>query len=227
MNSSAEPYALTVVMLISAILLYVIGKVAFGRRGHAMYSKASVQATTTKLGPVAGLGATLVFGIVIAIAALPHIGVILTSVSEPGMWYRTVLPDQFTLEHYEGALSHPLAIGSIRNSLLFAAAAVGLDIVIGIAIAHLVVRTKTPGRNLLDALAMLPLAVPGLVMAFGYVAMSLAWPFNAQGPLAGWVDVIGANPNPIPLLIIAYAVRRLPYVVRAASAGLEADIPRT
>jgi iron(III) transport system permease protein len=33
--------------------------------------------------------------------------------------------------------------------------------------------------------------------------------------------VLGADPNPIPLLIIAYAIRRLPYIVRSAVAGLE------
>ena len=35
------------------------------------------------------------------------------------------------------------------------------------------------------------------------------------------MSVVGNNPNPIPLLIIAYAIRRLPYVVRSVSAGLE------
>ena len=35
------------------------------------------------------------------------------------------------------------------------------------------------------------------------------------------VSVFGATPNPIPLLIIAYAVRRLPYIVRSTAAGLE------
>ena len=77
-------------------------------------------------------------------------------------------------------------------------------------------------QPLLDAMAMLPLAVPGLVMAFGYVAMSLNWPFGGPGaPFRGWFDIVGATPNPVPFLIVAYAVRRLPYVVRAASAGLE------
>src|SRR5690606_24093633 len=33
--------------------------------------------------------------------------------------------------------------------------------------------------------------------------------------------VVGVDPNPLLLLVIAYAVRRLPYVVRAAVAGLE------
>ncbi|MHC4775997.1 MAG: ABC transporter permease subunit, partial [Planctomycetota bacterium] len=70
-------------------------------------------------------------------------------------------------------------------------------------------------------LAMAPLAVPGLVMAFGYTAMTLRWPFGPGDPLEGVMDVIGAEPNPMPLLIIAYAVRRMPYVVRATAAGLE------
>jgi iron(III) transport system permease protein len=34
-------------------------------------------------------------------------------------------------------------------------------------------------------------------------------------------DVLGADPNPMPLLVMAYAIRRLPYVVRSAAAGLE------
>jgi iron(III) transport system permease protein len=51
--------------------------------------------------------------------------------------------------------------------------------------------------------------------------MSLRWPFGKGDPLSGFASVVGANPNPVPLLIIAYAVRRLPYIVRATVAGLE------
>ena len=58
-------------------------------------------------------------------------------------------------------------------------------------------------------------------MAFGYVAMSLRWPFGEGDPLEGWVNVLGANPNPMLLLVIAYGVRRLPYIVRSTVAGLE------
>src|SRR5690606_33165380 len=77
------------------------------------------------------------------------------------------------------------------------------------------------GGALLDTLAMLPLAVPGLVMAFGYVAMTLYWPFRQGAPLDWMFSVLGQTPNPIPLLTVAYAIRRLPYIVRAAAAGLE------
>ena len=95
------------------------------------------------------------------------------------------------------------------------------DVILGVVIGYLIVRAKIKGRGIVDALSMLPLAVPGLVMAFGYVAVSLNWPFRQGAPLAEWVDIIGSNPNPFPLLIAAYSIRRLPYVVRSTVAGLQ------
>ncbi len=221
MDASQQPYALTAVMLIAAVLFYVLGKLVFGGKAHAMYAKASIQSTTRKLTGWRGGLATAAFASVILLAILPHFGVILASLTVEGRWYQSVLPQALTMQHYAGALSHELAVGSIRNSLLYASAAVIIDLGLGILIGYLIVRTRVPGRGLLDSLSMLPLAVPGLVMAFGYVAMTLRWPFGEGDPLEGVIDVLGAEPNPIPLLIIAYAVRRLPYVVRATVAGLE------
>ena len=73
-------------------------------------------------------------------------------------------------------------------------------------------RSKLRYRGLLDVLAMLPLAVPGLVVAFGYLAMS------QEGRFFSFVNPVE---NPTILLIIAYSVRRLPYVVRSAVAGFQ------
>ncbi len=221
MAVSKTPYALTAVMLLSAIMLYITGKLVFGRGAYAMYSKASIQSSAARLRGAKGVAATCFFAIIISIAVLPHLSVILVSLSSNGQWYQTVLPKHLTLDNYTGALSHQLAVGSIRNSLFYASMAVLVDLVFGLMIGYLIVRTKLWGRTLLDSLSMLPLAVPGLVMAFGFVAMSLRWPFGDGDPLQGWIDIIGADPNPIPLLIIAYAVRRLPYVVRSTVAGLQ------
>jgi iron(III) transport system permease protein len=221
MDTSQQPYALTAVMLFAAILFYLLGKLVFGGRAYAMYSKASVQATIEKLSPIKGLLAMLAFTTVIGLAILPHISVIFTSLAVEGSWYKSILPASLTFDHYEGALSHSLAIGSISNSLLYSTLAVVMDLFIGILIGYIIVRTKIRGRSLLDAFSMLPLAVPGLVMAFGYVAMSLRWPFGEGDPFEGMIDVLGADPNPMLLLVIAYGVRRLPYVVRSTVAGLE------
>ena len=74
------------------------------------------------------------------------------------------------------------------------------------------VRLKVRGKGLLDSMAMLPLAVPGLVIASGYVALT-----RPGGPL----EAIGPTRNPALILIVAYSVRRLPYMVRSISAGLQ------
>ncbi len=220
-ETSAEPYALTLVMLGMAIVMYVLGKYFFGRSGYAMYSKASRAGGEKELTGWRGWLATLVFAAVFVLAILPHVGVVLTSFTVPGQWYDSVLPTSWTTAHYSEALTARDSFGAIVNSLKLSAAAMLITMVAGVVIAYLIVRTQVKGRGLLDALCMLPLAVPGLVMAFGYVAMSLRWPFGKDGPLGDYVSVLAAEPNPVPLLIAAYAIRRLPYIVRSTVAGLE------
>jgi len=220
-ETSAEPYALTLVLLASAVFMYVLGKYFFGRAGYAMYSKASRAGGEVELAGIAGWSASGAFLLVFLLAILPHFGVVLTSFTVPGQWYNSILPTAWTTSHYREALTARDSFGAIVNSLKLSTAAMLISMVAGVVIAYLIVRTTIKGRAVLDALCMLPLAVPGLVMAFGYVAMSLRWPFGKEGPLGDLVSVLAANPNPVPLLIAAYAIRRLPYIVRSTVAGLE------
>ena len=220
-RSNPQPYALVVVMFAVALVLYLVSKLTIGRGTVTMQGRAAIAAQPKRLSFPISLGVLALFGGLIGLAVLPHIGVIFSSLSASGSWYRSVLPEIFTLDHFEKALSHELTTDSIRNSLVYASLATTLCLVIGVSISYLTVRLKVKGGWLLDGLAMLPLAVPGLVMAFGYVALTLNWPFGQGNPLGHWASVVGTNPNPVPLLVIAYAVRRLPYVVRSVSAGLE------
>lgn len=229
-QTNPRPFALVVVMLAAAVLLYLVSKLLVGGKSYEMQSKASIASSSRRLTGWQGVGAAMVFAMVTGVAVLPHVGVILTSLSPNGAWVRSVLPRAFTLDHFGNALSHELAIGSIRNSLMLACSAMVLCVIIGLAISYLTVRVKVRGGWLLDSLAMLPLAVPGLVMASGFVAMSLHWPFPQLAATfnewdwphaASLMQVRGQRPDPTMFLIIAYAVRRLPYVVRSASAGLQ------
>lgn len=204
------PYALVAIMLAFSALLYATSKFFFGRGGHAMMAKATSTAGPKQAGPLMSAVCVGAFAFVAAIAILPHLGVVLVSFA--GEWYRSVLPSEWSMEHYRAALGHDLTVSSIANSLKYAGLSTALDIILGIAIAYVVVRTDLPGRQLLDALAMLPLAVPGLVLAFGYLAMTQeGQAFEALNPAK----------DPTVLLVIAYGVRRLPYVVRSAVAGLQ------
>jgi iron(III) transport system permease protein len=205
------PFALVAVMLASTVVLYAGGKFLFGRNTHAMMAKATSQGGPRKIPFLGASLCTFLFAGVTFLAILPHLGVILVAFSRD--WYGTILPAGFTLENFEAALGHNLTLPSIQNSLKYAGLATIIDIVLGIAIAYVVVRTKLPGRQILDALAMLPLAVPGLVLAFGYLAMTQDGKlFEALNPISY---------DPLLILVIAYSVRRLPYVVRSAAAGFQ------
>ncbi len=204
------PYTLVAVMLACTVTLYALGKGLFGRNAHAMMAKATHSGGPSKLPGWRGWMCTAAFAGVTLIAVMPHMGVVLVSLSSD--WYGTVLPTSFTSENFEIALGHPLTVPAIANSLKFASISTLIDIVLGIAIAYVVVRSKIKGRQILDFLAMLPLAVPGLVLAFGYLAMSQEGRF---------FDFINPIENPTVLLIIAYSVRRLPFVVRSAVAGFQ------
>jgi iron(III) transport system permease protein len=204
------PFALVAVMLASTVLLYALSKWLFGGQGYAMISKAATIGGPRRPGVAMRWFCTGVFALVFFIAVLPHLGVILVAFSKD--WYGTILPTGWTLEHFEAALGHNLTLPSIQNSLKYASLATLLDLVLGIAIAWIVVRTKVRGRHIIDALSMLPLAVPGLVLAFGYLAMT------QEGKLFGALNPVR---DPLLILVIAYAVRRLPFVVRSAVAGLQ------
>lgn len=221
-SASPFPYALVTVVLGASVALYALSRLAFGGRAYAMQAKATV---LRKPQPVRGLAAALValpFVAVSALALVPHFGVVLTSFSVPGSWYRTALPAELTVANYAEALGHAMTLDAIRNSLSFSALAVLFDLVVGVAVAWVVVRSRLRLRGLLDALAMIPLAVPGLVMAFGFVSISgtlAAIPCVKDSPtLTALVDI---RTNPTLFLVVAYAVRRLPYLVRAAVAGLQ------
>jgi iron(III) transport system permease protein len=175
-----------------------------------MMAKATSAGGPRPLPRLAAWACTAAFAGVTFLAVLPHLGVVLVAFASD--WYASVFPQHLTLANFELALGHPLTVPAIANSLKFASISTLVDLVLGVAIAYVVVRSKLPGRQLLDALAMLPLAVPGLVLAFGYLAMS------QEGKFFAFINPIA---DPTILLIIAYSVRRLPYVVRSAAAGFQ------
>nr|WP_226895463.1 iron ABC transporter permease [Luteolibacter marinus] len=215
LSGNPAPYALVAIILVISALVFGVTKALFGRQTSGSQPRPKGRGGEVKLTGLRSLGCTMVFSFVFLVAALPHLGVVLLSLSDD--WYQTVLPLALTFEHYVDALGDPFVVPSIKNSLIYASGATLIDLVLGIVIAWVIVRSTIKGRALLDALVMLPLAVPGLVLAFGYLALS-----QEGRPL---YFLIGKDGSPAMLLIVAYAVRRLPYVVRSAVAGLQQSNP--
>jgi iron(III) transport system permease protein len=215
LSGNPFPYALVAVMLAFSTLFYAAGKFFFSGGTATGGGRASTGRELKALPPKLAWGITAVFAVVTFLAVVPHLGVVLLSLSND--WYQTVLPQSLTLSHYQEALGHELTLSSISNSLKYSCFAVFVALVLGIGVAYVSVRTRLWGRRLLDAMAMLPLAVPGIVMAFGYLAMT------RPGQPFSWLML---GEDPVLLLVIAYAVRRLPYVVRSAAAGFQQVSPQ-
>lgn len=211
-NAEVNPrtFSLVFIMLSASVTLYLMGKFIFGRGLAGESTKATMTTETPRLGVVGTGLAWILFGGVIFIAVLPHIGVLLMGLSD--YWVNSILPESYTTRHLTFVVTSPDTMGSIINSLKYAGVSTAIDIILGSIAAWLIIRTKIYGRSVLDGLCMLPLAVPGLILAAGYVAMTApGTPFEAIGPTR----------NPFLILIIAYAIRRIPFVVRGVSAGLQ------
>src|SRR4051812_42784345 len=164
------PFALVAVLLVCSVALYALSKLLFGRTSAAMAAKATHAGAARLLPPGRAWLCTLLLAGVTFLALLPHLGVVLVAFSQD--WYATVVPHAYTLDNFRLALGHDLTVPAIANSLRFASISTLIDLGLGLAIAYVVVRSRVAGREVLDFLAMLPLAVPGLVLAFGYLAMA-------------------------------------------------------
>lgn len=236
MATSQSAYALVVIVIVLTAGFFYLAKRMSGSRRYEMMSRGHTGSMET---PARGLQLAIVYATVLSItllAIMPHISVILTSFAQEGTWSGSlyapeiplkgsILPREFTNEHFEhvfvtrsGEKSFTSeGFQSIKNSLKYSFASTFIDVILGVTLAWMLTRRRIPWKNLLDATAMMPLALPGVVMAFGYVGSFGVGPF-AEDAIFGFIN---PRVNPAWLLIIAYSVRRLPYMMRAAYAGFE------
>ena len=203
-----QGYVISVIMIAFSIL--ALGLAARVMKGRD-YSTLQKGGNSLQRRRMSGWESVLAYGwiiLVLLITLAPHFGILLMSFAK--VWSFSVLPDAYTLEHYATVFTD--ARGMMANTLLYCLLAAGLDVVIGTAIAYLILRTNLPGRRWLDYMASTALAIPGLVLAIGYLRLfkGVNLPFTDTPVVSTWV-----------LIMLAYAVRRLPYALRSCMAALQ------
>lgn len=204
-NSDPTGSAMVVLVVMITVAVMLLFKGYLGVDRFTAGSKGYRGRELRRAGPLRSVVILAFVGILLTLSLLPHLGLVLTSVAQD--WFVTALPSDFTLRFFGEALSERGVAVSVRNSVLYSSLSTFIDVVLGVAIAWFLVRRRTRAAWLVDATVMLPLALPGLILAFGYVAT-----FSGT-----FLDPLK---NPVPLLVIGYAVRRLPFCFRAAYAGL-------
>lgn len=101
---------------------------------------------------------------------------------------------------------------ALGRSTLLAVATATIAALLGAAVAFVVERTRIPGRGVLRLLTIVTLAIPGIVLAVGYI---FAW--NQS-----WMNtVFGGTPyGTLGLLLAAYVAGALPFSARLAGGAL-------
>lgn len=221
-NANPMGYALVVLIIVLTALAFYVSKRWTGSKHYEMLGRGHVTSRETDANWIVRTVIYLFIGGLTLMALLPHISVILVSLTpDVSQWRLSVLPKSWTLAHYVETFTHSDTLPSILNSLKYSIFSTLLALLVGIVVSYLLTRKRLPFQNLLDAVAMLPLALPGVAIAFGYLGSFSDTTLLLRHLPDGLISVIDPRQNPTFLLIISYAVRRLPYMLRSIYAGLQ------
>ena len=205
--TDVDGYVICVILVVLSVGVLWGSKAVVGLSEYATLQRGA-EAEARAVRGVSALGLWLIAAALLGPALLPHAGILLLSVSK--IWSLSLFPTVYTLANYEEILVRTTSF--LWNTLRYALLAASADVILGAAIAWLLLRGTVRGRGWLDTIATMPLAIPGVVLAVGYLRIFHGWNFPGLGePLTStWL-----------ILVLAYAMRRLPYTVRGAYAALQ------
>jgi iron(III) transport system permease protein len=195
---------ISAIMVILAILFLIIAKQYVAIKDYSSLSYSKIE--RKKLSPWGKAGVVVFLIVVLIFAFIPYLGVALDSFGKG--WALTPIPVKYTLQYFERvSIETPKFI---INSLLYAGISVLICILFGVPVAWVMARTKVPGRDILDSLTTLILALPGTGIGIAYLrAFRDPLPFMNTALIGIWIV--------IPIVL---GVRRLPYTVRGTFASL-------
>lgn len=202
-------YVICVIMVILSFLSLWAAMKFLSLSEYAMVQRGGTGIPISKR--IGGIKLILVWAFsifVLGISLLPHLGIFLLSFAKA--WSFSILPRAYTLNHYIEIFYRSPHF--VKNTLLYCLLSAGIGVLLGSFIAFLLIRGRIFGKGLLDAVAMMPLAIPGVVLATGYLRVFHGTPLPLiHQPLTSlWI-----------ILVIAYTARRLPYTLRACYAAIQ------
>ncbi len=183
------------------LFVFVLPPLLLHGRHHAVLTGKAARASLVRLGRARGLVWALVAAFALIAIILPAAAVTLTAFMRIAGDFSV---SNLTTENFE-ALLEPETAEAIRTSLLLAALAATIAVMLGGAVAFVTVKTRWRGRGLLSAMTALPLAAPGTVLALGLILV--------------WTTPLSLT-NTIWILLIAYVAKYTALAARPLADGL-------
>jgi len=206
-----EAYIVATIMLTIATIGFIIIKKYVSLRQYAMLSKGGRWSPRLSKPKWLGLIGVYIFMTLLVItASFPQFGVIVLSLTN---WATSgPLPTHLTLNYMLALVEKPGVVQAIKNSATYSGLAIAITVLLGISAAYIVARRKIIGREAIDVLATIPIVIPGIIIAVGFLVF-----FGSLFPNTLFDPFI----NPGTLLIFTYTVRRSPFLTRSVFAGLQ------
>ena len=197
--NGASSIAVVNVVITGAVLWYQ--KYIVSRREYETISASHVEIRQHEH-PAMRIIAALYCFIVLLVSLAPQIVIVVMAFFEK---WQGLFPEGFTLANFSRIPKN--SSSEFLNSLLLSTLATLLTAILGSIVAYITERRRPKGAALLDMAVMAPFILPGTVVS---VALLSAFSGKSIIPLGGTYTII----------IIAYMVRRTPYVYRSVAASL-------
>ena len=201
----ASAYAVTL-LLMTSVGIYLHSRLSSQGARFATVTGKGFRPRTIDLGGWRYVTATLFMLYFVVIVLLPFLVLVWSSLQRFYSAPSWAALSRLTLASYRSVLDYPGFLDIVRNSLLLAFASATIVMLLAAVMSWIVVRSRVPGRWLIDNLASLPLVFPGLVLGLAIMVCYLTLDIGVYGTL--WI------------LLIAYVTRFLPYGMRYSSASM-------
>jgi len=209
---SPKVSALALLIMVVTVLSYTLVKYYTSRRSYTMISKGGRWSPRLRK-PRVGIQLLVVGGLLLLfiLGAMPQLG---TFVLASTNWANSgTFPTKITGEYFRALTTNRDVVRAILNSLMYSVVAVAIMMVVGSSISYVVAKRDIPTKSLLDLLATVPVSVPGVSLAVSYFLFFSTPLFRGS--------LLDPLTDPALLLILAYTIRRLPFMTRSVYAGLQ------
>jgi iron(III) transport system permease protein len=192
-----------ILMVVTGALVFLQQKVLSGRSYTTVAGKA-FRPRTLDLGRWRWFTFSLGLIYLVIVVVLPMLALIVAAFRK-FMFIRDIASlfdlRQYSLVHFNAIFDNPLTIRSIYNAVEVGLITAVVGGALAFAIGYTVHRTHVPGRRLIDLIATLPVAIPGLVIGVAYL-----W---------AWIGIPGGLYGTLWILALAFIARFMPDTVKA------------
>jgi iron(III) transport system permease protein len=201
----AASYGVTLLVLTSAGVWFQSRLSSSGQRYSTVTGK-GFRPRRIDLGPWRWVTAAIFVVYFLLIVAAPLFVLVWSSVQKYYSVPSMAALANLTLDPYRFVLSHPTFLRAVGNSLLLCVGSATIIMLVTAVICWITVKTRIPGRWLLDNLASLPIVFPGLVLGLAIMVFYLNVDVGIYGTI--WI------------LLLAYVTRFMPYGIRYNTASM-------